>query len=315
MSAPSTEWTETVADDEKDRHEAFAQTLMQLQSRINAKKGPGRTFHRKPIAALEGRLAVAEGLPDYATQGLFAKPGEYDVVIRMSNGAIVPQADPVPDIRGFAFSVRGVSGAGALQDTTDRQDFLLINRPAFGFQDSRDFMELVPAAARGQQTLVRHLIDKHGVVRGGLEMSRQVADLARPFSGFASSRFHSCAPVAWGPYAAHVHVVPVDAGRNLLAFRDWGADVRDRIDQGPLQWDVQAQFYTDPANTPIEDGRKVWKAPTVTVARIVADRLADAESVESDHFDPWMALADHRPLGEIMRARKSAYYPSFQNRT
>ena len=37
--------------------------------------------------------------------------------------------------------------------------------------------------------------------------------------------------------------------------------------------------------------------------------------MERDHFDPWMALADHRPLGEIMRARKAAYYASFKNRT
>jgi hypothetical protein len=162
--------------------------------------------------------------------------------------------------------------------------------------------------------LLSHSIDMHGALVGPVEMLRQAASLARPFSGFTTSQFHSCAPVAWGAYAAHVHVTPVGAGRNLLALRDWGADVRDRIAKGPLRWELQAQFYTDPQHTPIEDGRKPWSAPKVTVALLEADALADAADVEADHFDPWAAMAEHRPLGEIMRARRSAYWPSFQNR-
>lgn len=315
MAEPSTHWSEVVAPDEQERHEAFAQTLTAIQSRISAKRGPGRTFHRKPIAALLGRLTVADALPDYAAQGLFAQAGEFDVVIRMSNGAMVSQADAVPDIRGFALSVRGLAGPGALDGETDRQDFLLINRPAFGFRDSREFAALVPAAARGQQALARHLIEQHGPVRAPLQMARQAADLARPFSGFATSSFHSCAPIAWGPYAAHVHLDPVGASRSLLAARDFGADIRGRIERGPLHWDLRAQFYTDEEHTPIEDGRKPWRSGKVTVARLTAVAMADSDAVEADHFDPWLALAAHRPLGEIMRARKVAYYPSFTNRS
>jgi hypothetical protein len=314
MSQPSTQWSESVSADEAQRHEEFAQALVQMQTRINAKRGPGRTFHRKPIAALVGTLVVPDSLPEHAAQGLFAQPGEHEVVIRMSNGAMVPQADPAPDIRGFALSVRGVAGPGALGGDTDRQDFLLINRPAFGYRDSRDFAELVPRAARGQRALLTHLVTKHGALRAPWEIARQGADLARPFSGFATSSFHSCAPVAWGPYAAHVHLAPVGARRSPLAMRDWGADVRSRIQRGPLAWDLQAQFYTDPEHTPIEDGRTPWRAPKTTVARLTATGLADAEAVEADRFDPWAALAAHRPLGEIMRARRAAYYPSYRNR-
>lgn len=311
---PSTEWAETVADDESDRHAVFAETIVGLQTRINAKAGPGRAFHRKQVAALRGTLAVPGGLPAYAAQGLFAQPGEYQVVVRMSNGSVVPQPDPVPDIRGLAFSVRGLDGPGALEDATDRQDFLLINRPAFGFHDSRDFAELVPAAARGQKSLLAHMTTKYGLVKGALEMVRQAGELARPFSGFATSGFHSCAPVAWGPYAAHIHLQPVGATRDLLAWRDWGADIRERVARSPLRWNVQAQFYTDPDATPIEDGRRAWKAPKVTVGVLEASEVADSEQVAADHFDPWMALVEHRPLGEIMRARKAAYLPSFRNR-
>ncbi len=314
MAQPSTHWSEVIGDDEQQRHEEFATVITALQSRINQRKGPGRAFHRKQVAALTGRLTVREGLPDHAAQGLFATPGEYDVVFRLSNGAVVPQADPVPDIRGFAFSVRGLEAPGALGGMTDRQDFLLINSPAFGFQDSRDFADLVPAAARGQKALAQHLISKHGVVGGPVEMLKQAAGLARPFSGFATTDFHSCAPVAWGPYAAHVHVSPIGARRNLLAWRDWGTDVASRIQAGPLRWRVEAQFYTDPEATPIEDGRTPWSAAKQQVAVLEADALADPDAVANDHFDPWSALVEHRPLGEIMRARKAAYFPSVANR-
>ena len=146
-------------------------------------------------------------------------------------------------------------------------------------------------------------------------MLKQAAGMARPFTGFATSDFHSCAPVAWGPYAAHVHVSPIGASRNLLAVRDWGADVRSRLQRGPLRWHVEAQFYTDPEATPIEDGRRPWGSAKETVAVLEADALADPDAVEADHFDPWAALVEHRPLGEIMRARKAAYFPSVQNRT
>jgi hypothetical protein len=315
MTAPATDWTETISSDEPQRHAEFADTIVALQTRINSKRGPGRAFHRKPIAALAGRLVVPEVLPEYARHGLFAGPGEYEVVVRMSNGAVVPQPDAMPDIRGFALSVRGLDAPGALGAQTDRQDFLLINMPTFGFEDSRDFADIVPVAARGQVALLQFLIGKYGPVKGPLEMARLVAAQSRPFTGFATTDFHSCAPVAWGPYAAHVHVRAVGASRNLMAWRDWGADVHQRLGRGALRWDLQAQFYTDPDHTPIEDGRKAWKAPKLTVGSLVLDSVADADVVEADRFDPWSALVEHRPLGEIMRARKAAYYPSYQNRT
>jgi hypothetical protein len=39
-----------------------------------------------------------------------------------------------------------------------------------------------------------------------------------------------------------------------------------------------------------------------------------SEYVETLSFDPWHALVEHRPLGDIMRARNVAYRVSTQAR-
>lgn len=314
MTSVSTDWNETIAPDEEDRHRRLTEAILEIQTRVNAKSGPGRAFHRKQVAALSGRLVVHDALPEYAAQGLFAEPGEYEVVARLSNGAMVTHPDLIPDVRGFAFSVRGLDAEGALTASTDRQDFLLIDLPSFGFRDSADFAQIVQAAGSGPLGTLKHLIGRDGVVAGLTRAATQAARIAVPFTGFATTDFHSCAPITWGPYAAQVHLRPRGAGINPLAWRDYGADMRGRIAKGDVRWDVQAQFYSNPSDTPIEDLRSPWDSSKVTVGELILDSPADDQAVEQDRFDPWSALAEHRPLGDVMRARKAAYFRSVQNR-
>jgi hypothetical protein len=115
-----------------------------------------------------------------------------------------------------------------------------------------------------------------------------------------------------------VRLVAVDADATIAARSDaWAADVVTRLAKGPLRWDLQLQFFVDEATTPIEDPTVLWPedaAPFVTVARVEAPAQepdeALSKAVETGAFDPWQALAAHRPLGEIMRARKAAYFAS-----
>jgi hypothetical protein len=37
--------------------------------------------------------------------------------------------------------------------------------------------------------------------------------------------------------------------------------------------------------------------------------------IEASVFDPWQALAAHRPLGEVMRSRRVAYFESQKARS
>lgn len=325
MVAPSTEWSESVDEDEAERHAVFAQQLVAIQSSVDARSGSGRALHRKQVLGLVAELEVLPDLPDPARQGLFASPATYRGFARLSNGGIKAQADAVPDIRGLALSFRGVQGDGALGGTTDRQDFVLINRPAFGFPDSQQFTAIVPAVAEGKAAFLKAMVDTFGVVKAPLEGARLAKDLLRPFSGFATEPFFSAAPIRWGPYAARVRLSPSTGGRSLTAGLDFARDMADRLAEGPVTYDLEAQFFVSEELTPIENGLADWPSDVsayLPVGRVTLpaqdpsspEGQALAEQVEQDRFDPWAALAEHRPLGEIMRARKVAYFESQKQR-
>jgi hypothetical protein len=119
--------------------------------------------------------------------------------------------------------------------------------------------------------------------------------------------------------------MPVGEGGPPARRSNWTHDMIARLAKDELCWDLQLQFFVDAATTPIEDPTVVWpesESPFVTVARLVApaqdpnsdDGKVLAQQIEASKFDPWIALAEHRPLGEIMRARKVAYFASQEAR-
>jgi hypothetical protein len=224
--------------------------------------------------------------------------------------------------------VLGVEGPGALGGTTKAQDFVLINREVFGFSKPDEFVELVMALTRGPLAVVGSVVRRYGLF-AGLKRLREIAKgMSRPFSGFATESFFSAAPIANGPYAVRVRLRPEAAAAGATASAasaDWAADMRAHLARGPIRYELQLQFYSDEKATPIEDGAVDWSeasAPYVTVARLTigeqpAEGAARAQldaDVEKTTFDPWEALAAHRPLGAIMRARKHAYFASQKTR-
>jgi catalase len=86
-------------------------------------------------------------------------------------------------------------------------------------------------------------------------------------------------------------------------------------------FDFLVQFYVDDVHTPIEDTSVPWQpedAPLLKVAQLRIPRcdLDDPESrklskkIDRLSFSPWHATEDHRPLGNVMRARRVAYEAS-----
>ncbi len=327
----STAWREHTAPDDDARYAGYAEQFAELQRRKSERFGNGRALHRKPVHAARGVFEVAAGLPAFARHGLFAAPGRHEVLLRLSNGGMDVAHDRQPDIRGFAFKVFGVTGDSALGNGPARsQDFLLINHPAFAFPDSREFVAFVVAASHGPARLIGHLAGRYGLFGAPRQLARLVKSMGRPFSGFATEALHSAAPMACGPYAVRVRLVPEPGNAagpaNGPAQRPgrhgWGADFNARLLHGPLAWQLQLQPFVNEATTPIEDASVDWPTPYSTVGRLLlprqdadaAEGRALARQAEAAVFDPWQALAEHRPLGDVQRARKAVYFESQKGR-
>jgi hypothetical protein len=315
---------ETVASDEGPRFEGYGAELAEIQRQRAAKGGPvKRALHLKPHTGVVAELVV--NAPEAARVGVFATPGQrYPVYVRFSNGAGVGQPDKAPDVRGFALKLVGVPGpkiiSGLEQEQT--QDFLFINDPAIPFRDPVEFMAFVRAAKGGPALMVPKLFAGVGLGRGFSILKRALS--SPKVLSFATHAFHTAGPISFGSSAAKLGLFPVP-GPNIAAstgdhfLRD---DLVQRLKAGPLAWSLRAQLFVDDQTTPIEDASVVWSGPWVDLATLTipqqdpdsAKGQEIATLVELLSFDPWHSIAEHRPLGAIMRARAVAYKASVLER-
>lgn len=322
---PGTGWQETIAPDEAQRYEEAGKRFAAIQQRKSKTFGAGRTLHRKQLTAASGTLEVLDSLPAWAAQGLFSEPHDYEVWVRLSNGGLDKAKDSMPDVRGFAFRVLGVQGDSALGNGSAKsQDFTLINQEAFAFKGSAEFVDFVEAASYGNGALLKYIFKRYGVFGAPVQLAKMIKVAGKPFSGFATEPMFSCVPMANGPYAARVRLVPAEANGKPEpgANKDWNTDFSTRLAQRALHWDLQLQPWVSETLTPLEDASVNWPTRYVTVARLMlpqqdtagVDGQALAQRVEATVIDPWQALAAHRPLGDVQRARKVVYFASQKGR-
>lgn len=307
---PSTQWREVFLPDEENRHAQQVHVFSELQRKHLKKHGPGRALHRNQVAALKAALVVEEGLPDHARQGLFAAPAVFEAHVRLSNGNF--SVDRAPDIRGFAIKVLGASTPTS---TDVEQNFTLVSQETLKVSGSADVVGIVELSTSAPGSALRKAAMKPGLTRRAVANFR---DMVQPFSGFATHDFFSIMPITFGDYAARLKLCAASTTINNEARKDLAADLYARLSDGDLEFLFQAQFFEDERRTPIEDSSTRWDAPWLTVARLRLPRQAPdqalAEAVEKSSFNPWIAAKEHRPLGELMRARQAAYELSWRNR-
>ncbi len=118
---------------------------------------------------------------------------------------------------------------------------------------------------------------------------------------------------------------PVDKSAFTPSNGELVQDIKTYLDKGDVSFELQLQFFVDEKTTPVEDASVDWLesiSPYVTVAKLTIPKQdieseegkEISETTEKDFFDPWNALLEHRPLGDVMRARKYIYYASQKER-
>jgi hypothetical protein len=315
VSEPTT-WREVIPAGEAARLEGLARSL------LGSGKLDGRPLHHKTLAALHARFEVTEA-PRDLRHGLFAEPGSYDTFVRFSSGAGQARSDRVPDVRGLAVKILGVTGRKVIAglETASTQDFLTILSPTFPFKDPAAFVDIAVASRRGKLAVMRAVLRHYGPLGLFGALPRLQCALDSSTRSLAERTYFTAVPLRLGPQAVKLRFRPTDVrppvppvgGPDALAV-----ELQGRVRASPLSFRVEAQRFVDELRTPIEDPTVEWlerDSPWVALARLAIPAQA-AESragralaayVERLSFDPWHALVEHRPLGVVMRARAVAY--------
>lgn len=309
----------------------WAQEIRGIQDRLAYKNGNTiqRGFHAKSHLCVPGQLTLRDDRPDYTRFGIFSSSAarSYPVLMRFSNGVGFHQSDLLPDVRGLAVKVMGVSGLGTkLREdavASDAQDFLTTNSPSQLAPDAAGFMEF----ARTQD-------DPDAFIAWGIRhpilSARLAARTAVPPTSLAGQIFYSDGAYRLGPRAVRFQLVPCPDTDRWGSLAPSGSRLRtdltsrlnDMVSMGwldgsqPICFDLGFQFQSSADDTPIEDASEEWETPLVWVGRIVPDPSPLDDTAEAScnarAFTPWHALEEHRPLGNINRVRRAVYAGSHE---
>lgn len=319
--------------DETALADALAETLVDIVRQTWEDEGRGlRAVHAKSHALLAAEVEIPE-LPPELAQGVFARPGRHRALMRLSTtpGDLLP--DRVSTPRGIALRICDVPGErleGA--EHLQGQDVLMVNGPTFNAPDGATFLRNLKLLAKTTDRMTRTKQVISAVLRGtermleaaGTESTALKAMGGEPPLHPLGETYFSQLPLRFGEYIAKLQLVPASPvlraleGRRLELADDNAlqtALVTHFRDHDAI-WELRAQLCTSLDDMPIEDATAEWstdQSPFRTVAIVRAPRQiawSETRSRTVDDgmgFSPWYGIQAHRPLGEIMRLRQTAY--------
>ncbi len=308
-----------------------------------------RDEHAKGYGLARGEVEILDGVPAEYAQGIYARPGRHEAMVRFSNGSHQTGADALlGNVCGLGLKLFGIDGPTLLEDEPDSHtfDYAMMNYPIFFANTVEHYVfihELVlfagpppcdetpeMARARSHQFLHDFLTGM-----GKLPPERWAWDELGAFLALAHvkpenlllSTYWTMGAVRHGAYIAKVRVAPVQEYADRVVWRVFDpanapdifrpglvAELRER----PFEFDIQVQLCVDLEHMPVEDLTVAWSetlSPFVTVAKLrlpLQDIEGDDnfEKMDATSMTPWRCTEDHRPLGNIQRARKEAYRQS-----
>ena len=328
-----TAWRETYEGGSPEAERLLFDTLagdimrVQLKSKKTGKRPDlARTFHAKSVhAAPAAELVFVDDLPQDLRAG-FAQPGaRYPVSVRLSNANGFGQSDAKPDLRGLALRIEAGEGV--------THDLLATSYPVSHARNARQFVAFAGATAGGAIGRAAGLIGlvfKFGPFET-LRMLRNVLKARRKSSSLALETYWSRGAIRWGDVLAVRYLLrpspgaapaPPPATHNPDYL---SAEFAQRLQGGEVRFDLCLQRFVDETTTPIEDTAVEWTeqaAPAVKVATLVirapaasaTEGLAGARLIDELAFNPWNTTDAFRPLGNLNRARKTAYDASAAHR-
>jgi hypothetical protein len=230
----------------------------------------------------------------------------------------------VPDARGMAIKLMGVTGPKLLEDEMETQDFVMANNPVFFVDDLQRYKDSLVAFHRGG-----YLRQFTAIFKLKLREARTVFKVNATFAtNPLYCRYWSMTPYRLGARRNAMTAIKFSVTPRVEADRGWvsslgtffspGFSLKKELEKAlagkEMRFDFYVQRFVDD-RTPIEDTITEWKESVSKpehVAEIVipsqeVDTLARNSFGENLSFNPWHGVAEHKPLGTVNRVRKAIY--------
>lgn len=324
---------ETIEPDEHETHQKIVDLMSKGLENVREKTGKAvRISHAKAFGVLKGQLVINADLPTQLAQGLFAKPGTYQVLVRMANAPGELNDDSkVTTARGMSLKVLGVSGPKLNNATDDTQDWVLDTGKEFFVPNAKAFpsafkpnAEIAPNLSDTVKGAVSSVAEVTGKGLSALGITSQKLDFfGHPQKHPMAEAYYSQTPQRHGQYVAKLGVFPDTPGMEALAEQEFDPKTPDALREAtvdffrsnPAEFSVRVQLNTGLDEMPVEDAQKEWPetlSQYTEVARLVLPVQAGWDPaldgfIENFSFNPANSLEAHRPLGSISRARLVAY--------
>ncbi|WP_447553315.1 catalase family protein [Vreelandella sp. EE22] len=325
---------ETPLDDEQDIIDSLKDTFGTILERTADDYAHAvRSVHAKAHGILKGTLRVEPGLSDELAQGLFAQPGEYEAILRLSTNAgdILPDAISLP--RGLALKVVEVEGERLPGSEGRNQDFIMLNAPVFQAPDAKKFLASVKMLAKTTDRLEGTKVVASKTMQG-VNKALEKVDIDSPTVkslGGASNidplgeTYYSVTAFRYGDYMAKFMLRPVSDELKALSGRTIDIDgrrdairedVRGEMTHREGEWEFCVQLCRDLEKQPIEDATVEWEEALAPFYRVATLHVPPQDSWQAEkvrqvedkmRFSVWTGITDHQPLGNINRVRQQTY--------
>lgn len=307
-----------------------------------------RDAHAKGYCALKAKFEILNNIPKEYAQGLYAKSGIHDAVIRFSNGAPYISADRnLGLVQGLAIKVFDVPGKKLAPDEEDSTtfDFNLVNHPVFFCNRIEDYayiskllLELPKYSKKG--AIGKAQLAFNWLTNYGSKLpTKESLKTFKAVGGFMAIKpkntllydFYSQGAVRHGQYMAKIRVTPTKASAKKITRRKLDLIsteeairplIINEIRKHDYQFDVQIQLCRNLKKQPIEVLTTEWMAsdaPFVTVARLTIERQEVSEDgnfeiMEHLSFTPFRCLEENRPIGNLQQSRLKSYQIASETR-
>ncbi|OAP61906.1 hypothetical protein AYL99_04109 [Fonsecaea erecta] len=283
-----------------------------------------RGTHLKTHGCVAGKFIVHDNLPPYLAQGMFSKPGTYDVIMRYSSLTPKLVPDNVPAPRGIGMKIFGVEGEKIWGEDKKTQDWTFNNYPILELRDAQTTYEIADSLERNWDNMPG--FENELKQRPDAEVACRPATI--PPQHMVAMPEYSQSAYRFGEYVAKFGLFPSGEEQKKLEntyIKD--TDPKNIISQelrkfhldNKVTYSFCAQLLQNLDEQPVEDVGIEWDEK-----KYPFEQIATVEFSPQDSWIPkfrvwwddritvnsWHGLKVHRPLGSTNRVRRTVYAES-----